>query len=239
MSGTADPAAPAASSAAAAPVVASGQPPAGAGVTPAVAATAQPAPVAPKVEGNVLGDGLTPEAPKEPEAPAEPIDPASYLETLKLPDGIAKDDPLLTAFLGGAAKGGMDGESVQAVVEAMGPEITKALSAPYEAWKAMQEEWQGAVKTDPLIGGDKTPAVVATINRALAQVSGDDLAAVKQALEITGAGNNPAIIRAFFRLSQGLVERSGPVTGTPTDPRPARNAALASMYPSAAKAAEG
>ena len=207
----------------------------------APAAPAVPAAAPPAVAGNVLGEAIQPDpaapaAPAVPEVAPEPIKPESYLEALKLPEGLAKDDPLLTSFLDGAARGGMDQESVQAVVEAMGPQITKALSAPYEAWKSLQEQWQGAVKTDPVIGGDKTAAVVATINRALTQVCGADLPAVKEALEITGGGNNPAIIKAFYLLAQGLVERSGPVTGTPTDPRPAGEAA-AKLYPSAAKAA--
>ena len=230
-----DPAAPAAAAAPTAPIAPV------AAAAPAAAPGVDPAP--PKVGGNVLGDALAP-APAEGTQPAEParieepaaeIRPESYLETLKLPDTIAKDDPLLTAFLAGAAKGGMDGESVQAVVDEMAPQIRTALAAPYEAWKTLQETWQNEVKTDPELGGDKTLGVISTVNRALALVGGTDLAAIKAALDVTGAGNNPAIIRAMYRLSKGLVEAAGPVTGTPADPKPAKDPARL-LYPSTVKA---
>lgn len=203
----------------------------------------------PKAEGNVLGDGLgakegeaapaeegaKPEGEKPAEeAPAEPIDPKSYLEGLKLPEGVTAEDPVLTAFLEGAAKGGMDAESVQAIVESIGPKMQETLAAPYQAWKDLQETWQGAVKADTEIGGDKLPGVVSTINRALTAVCGDMIGDIKTALETTGAGNNPAVIKAMYRMAKGLVEPSGPVTGTPPNPQPAKNPAKL-LYPSAAR----
>ncbi len=227
--------------------------PPAAGVAPASGEQGAPSKPAaaqvPKVDGNVLGDGLgakegeqaaaKPEGEKTgekaaEEAAPEPIDPKSYLEGIKLPDGITAEDPVLAAFLEGAAKGGMDAESVHAIVESIGPEMQKALAAPYQAWKDLQETWQGAVKADSEIGGDKLAGVVSTVNRALTAVCGDMLADIKTALETTGAGNNPAVIKAMYRMAKGLVEPSGPVTGTPPNPQPAKNPAKL-LYPSAAR----
>jgi hypothetical protein len=42
-----------------------------------------------------------------------------------------------------------------------------------------------------------------------------DHAAVKEALKITGGGNNPAIIKAFYKMAARLTEGSAPVTGKP------------------------
>lgn len=217
----------------------------GLGATPAVAPAPAPetapagvpapeAPKAPEPVTNLLAD-----APKEPVAPdpakpAEPaaeIKPESYLESLKLPDGTAKDDALLTAFLDGAAKSGMDQKSVQAIVDAMGPKLQAQLNAPREAWNTLQSEWQTKLKEHPEIGGAKLDGAVKTINQALAQtgVLNDDL---KQALVLTGAGNNPHIVHAFYKLASAFSE-GGPVTGAPTGQTAAKNPASL-LYPSTA-----
>ena len=65
------------------------------------------------------------------------------------------------------------------------------------------EKWAGEVKADPDIGGPRLSASVAAASRAIewARVPG-----LKEALDFTGAGNNPAIVKAFGRFGQALAE---------------------------------
>jgi hypothetical protein len=172
---------------------------------------------------------------KEGEPSAPEIKPEDY--KLELPDGIAADDPLLTAFLEGAAKGGMDNDSVQAVVKTLGPKLAEQMQAPMKAWIDLNEKWVAEVKADPVIGGDKLTSTQETVWQAMSLVSTpEETLAARQALGLTGAGNNPAIIKLLFNMAKRLVE-PGPVKGNaPTEP-PKSPAAL--LYPNHNSAAKG
>ena len=177
----------------------------------------------PATEGEKKGAG---EGEKEPPAP-EPMKPEDY--KLELPEGITADDPLLTAFLEGAAKGGMDNESVQAVVSALGPKLAEQMAAPMKAWTTLNETWQSEVKADPVIGGANLPATIKTVADAISLVSTPEEAqAAREALTMTGAGNNPAIVRLMHRMASRLVEKGAVQGRSPAESR----SAAAVLYPS-------
>jgi hypothetical protein len=225
-------AAPAAAPAEAAPAVASAE-------TPAAAAPAAETPASEQQE-SVLGKtllGAEPEKPAEGDTPgadtkegepsAPEIKPEDY--NVDLPEGIGKDDPLLVSFLEGAAKGGMDNESVQAVINTLGPKLVEQMQAPIKAWVDLNEKWVAEVQADPVIGGDKWPMAKETVLQAMTLVlTPEETRATREALGITGAGNNPAVIRLLYSMAKRLVE-PGPVKGNaPTEP-PKSAAAL--LYP--------
>lgn len=208
-------------------------------------AEGQPALVAPEaVPPTLLSDaapkkGETPtaEAPKEGEAPAkepekkdEPpeLKPEDYKITV--PEGFDTEDELYQTFLAGAAKGGLDNESVQALLDSLLPGYQKQILAPYEQWKALNTEWRGQVAADPEIGGANTPVVMANIHKAM-KLYGEP--ALLEAMETTGAGNNPAVLRFLNRVCSRLVE-PGPVMG---QPGAASRDRAAELYPSANKSA--
>lgn len=177
----------------------------------------------PATEGEKKGAG---EGEKEPPAP-EPMKPEDY--KLELPEGITADDPLLTAFLEGAAKGGMDNESVQAVVSSLGPKLAEQMAAPMKAWTTLNETWQAEVKADPVIGGANLPATIKTVADAISLVSTPEEAqAAREALTMTGAGNNPAIVRLMHRMASRLVEKGAVQGNSPAESR----SPAAVLYPS-------
>lgn len=177
----------------------------------------------PATEGEKKGAG---EGEKDTPAP-EPMKPEDY--KLELPEGIAADDPLLTAFLEGAAKGGMDNESVQAVVSSLGPKLAEQMAAPMKAWTSLNEQWQAEVKADPVIGGANLPATIKTVTDAINLVSTPEEARLaREALTMTGAGNNPAIVRLMHRMASRLVEKGAVQGNSPAESR----SAAAVLYPS-------
>lgn len=190
----------------------------------------------PKTEGDkpaTEGDKPATEGEKEKGAgegdkPApEPMKPEDY--KLELPEGITADDPLLTAFLEGAAKGGMDNESVQAVISSFGPKLAEQMAAPMNAWTTLNETWQAEVKADPVIGGANLPATIKTVADAISLVSTPEEAqAAREALTMTGAGNNPAIVRLMHRMASRLVEKGAVQGNSPAESR----SAAAVLYPS-------
>jgi hypothetical protein len=221
-------AAPAAAPAEAAPAAAPAE-------TPAAAAPAAEAPAA-KLDETVLDKTLLdaePEKPAEGDTPgadtkegepsAPEIKPEDY--NVELPEGIGKDDPLLVSFL----EGGMDNESVQAVINTLGPKLVEQMQAPIKAWVDLNEKWVAEVQADPVIGGDKWPMAKETVLQAMTLVlTPEETRATREALGLTGAGNNPAVIRLLYSMAKRLVE-PGPVKGNaPTEP-PKSAAAL--LYP--------
>lgn len=157
----------------------------------------------------------------------EAMKPEDY--KLTLPEGITAEDPLLVAFLDGAAKGNMDNDSVQAVITSLGPKLAEQMAAPMKAWTTLNEQWQTAVKADPVLGGANLDQTIATVAKAIDTVSASpaEAQAVREALTMTGAGNNPAIVRLLHSMATRLVEK-GAVTGnSPADSK----SAAAMLYP--------
>lgn len=214
-----------------------GAAPAAATGAPAAPDTTTDAPAAPVLPPTLLSAEPSAEADNQTEqdakaeptkaepTKAEPLNPEDY--KIDVPTGIDADDPLLTAFLEGAAKGGMDNDSVQAVISTLGPKLAEQIAAPMKAWIATNEAWQAEVKADPIIGGANLPATVKTISDALHLFSDQaEATAFREMLTATGAGNHPAAVRVLHKWASRLTEK-GAVQGTPA---PAARDAATLLY---------
>jgi hypothetical protein len=85
-------------------------------------------------------------------------------------------------------------------------QTSESANQPYEAWNQMQEQWVKEVKADPVLG-PKLNEVKTTISRAIDGLGDPKLAgAFREAMDYTGAGNNPAFIRTFYKLAQMITE---------------------------------
>jgi hypothetical protein len=124
----------------------------------------------------------------------------------------------------------------QRLVDFYSHKTLEAVNAPYDAWRKTQEEWVKQVKADPGIG-PRLSEVTQTISRAIDSLGDAKLASeFRAAMDYTGAGNNPAFIKAFYKLAQKVTE-GGHVSGRGPSPagqqRPGTTAGLGSraMYP--------
>jgi len=123
----------------------------------------------------------------------------------------------------------------QQLVDFYTAKTTESANQPYEAWNSMQEQWVKEVKADPQIG-PRLNEVKTTIARAIDGLNDPKLAAsFREAMDFTGAGNNPAFIKAFYKLAQmvtegGHVAGSGPSTASQRRAGEVPSAAQA-MYP--------
>jgi|SRR5262245_17642695 len=113
-------------------------------------------------------------------------------------------------------------------------------NAPFEAWNTMQEEWVKQVKADPQLG-PRLNEVKTTISRAIDSMGDPTLASqFREAMDYTGAGNNPAFIRTFYKLAQMITEGkhvagNGPSAASQRTPGQTTSAAGA-MYPNLPRA---
>jgi hypothetical protein len=243
MSETVAPAAPAAPAAAAPAAAGAAAAPGG---EPAVGTAPAAGSDAAAPGATLLGDAPSPDAAQAAEAPVEdkPAEPVVY-EDFTLPEGISKDAPMLDAFRQEAGKLGIPQDQAQALVTAVGERIAAeakaAGAAQLNAWVSTNEAWQAEIMADKEIGGTKFAAMKTSVAKLFDDfvgpvgskgVNGQFIEnparkALNEALLHTGAGNNPAIVRAIARIAAAHTE-GGFVAGSPAR-GPVDRAAL--MYP--------
>lgn len=164
----------------------------------------------------------------EPEKPAEPAAPAKVeYADLKVPEGIAADSASIKTFADTAQELGVPQAQAEALLAAVAPQIAEQLAAPLKQWNDTQREWQGQIKADKDFGGDRLPQTLATMARLLDNQALTD-PGMRDALRVTGMGNNPAFFRSFARYATALTEGSH-VGGAP--PAAPKRTAAETLYP--------
>lgn len=166
------------------------------------------------------------EPPKDPPAgdppkKDDPPAPAAFApDKLTLPEGMKTDDPLFQQYAGLMSDEAIGPqERGQKLLDLYTGAVKQAREAGTEAWNNVNKEWQGQTMADADIGGAKFPATKATIAKAIDTLPPDLAAGFRQALDITGAGNHPAMVKALHSFATRLTE-GGHVTGSPPSPGP-------------------
>jgi hypothetical protein len=155
----------------------------------------------------------------EPPKP-EPRAPEEYAEFTK-PEGLEFDPDALSEFKIFAKEQDLTQEQAQKLLEFGGAKIKAMTEAPYKLWAETQAKWQEEVKADPEIGGTKFQDSVKTA--ALVFEPGEsnpfvkdaaEAESLREALNATGAGNNPAIVKLFVKMGN-ILKEPGSLTGKP------------------------
>lgn len=146
----------------------------------------------------------TTEAPKT-ETPSV-FDAAKYTA----PEGISIDAEAMGKFSEVAKAQGLTQAQGDALIGMWNEMQAKAAEQQSSAWNALQDKWRNEITADKEFGGQKlTSEVLPTISRAISQFGSPEL---KDALNITGAGNNPAVIKFVYQMAKAVTE-GGPVQG--------------------------
>lgn len=158
---------------------------------------------------SLLDDDTTPPVAEEP----------ITAESIVAPEGITLDEEQLTPFLEIMNSPDLSrAELAQKLVDYQVSSQTAAGEAAEEAatsmWNDTQKEWQTAATALPEIGGAALPETLATIKKGLTAAGADK--ATFEALNLTGAGNHPALIKVLHSLTKGYAE-TPPVTGAPPE----------------------
>lgn len=92
----------------------------------------------------------------------------------------------------------------------------KAMLANSEAgsrsWSELQDKWANEVRADPEIGGQNWPKVESQIGGLLDTFGSPEL---REAFDLTGAGNNPHVVRFMSKVASVLSE-GGFISSNPT-----------------------
>lgn len=231
-------AAPAPAPVAAAPVAAPAAAPLAA-PAPAAAAPAAAEPLA-----NLFDDPAEKPPGEEGEKPpAEEAKPdGDPVYELTLPEGLELPDEMLSGVKAKLAAAKVSPDQAQtlfdeytAAIKSTGDRIRADLA---DGWTNTQKAWRAEIAADKEIGGAKQEGVIAQIRKGAETLLGS--AAAKElytALNITGAGNNPAIVRALNKAFS-LHAPATSVTGAPAGNTQAKSAG-STMYPNQGKTSLG
>lgn len=172
---------------------------------PAQAVTPEPALAeAPKAPASLLSDA----APAAPLAPPEPI---AY-EAFTWPEGIEADDAGLKPYTDLLANHQVPQETAQALLDLHIAETQRLAEAfrseQTTAWDAARADWRDRFMADEEIGGNKQQTTLARCAEVIDRFGGtpDQVKELRDTLALTGAGDHPAVIRAFANIARAFSE---------------------------------
>lgn len=203
--------------------------------SPSPSPESSPAPPSPSPEpaapNSIVGNAPAGDPPADPPAdtPKESAAPEPFaLDKLTLPENFVIPEDVGKQFSEVATKYGLTTEAAQDLVSLYATEAQKQANASYEAYERLNTEWVDSIRADKEVGGEKLDANLAKIGKFLGDPKFVD-PAFKEALNLTGAGNHPAVFKTMLKIAEALSE-GGPVGGSP--PASARPASIAeALYP--------
>jgi hypothetical protein len=130
---------------------------------------------------------------------------------------------------------GLTGPQAQKMVELAATAMKTNMDKLYGGWDKQQTDWVTEIKGDPEIGGAKLDEVKQTVSKVLDNAELSD-PKFREALNLTGAGNNPAVVRTLYRWAQRLSE-GGSVSGDPA--ARSKDGSLSNTRPGLAQAIYG
>lgn len=172
---------------------------------------------------------------KEGEKPTESKGAPEKYE-FKLPDGYELNEDV-NKEASEIFKGlNLDNAGAQKLVDFYIAKTQEAADAPYKMYSEYREQQQALVKADPEIG-PHLAKVKETVSKAIDSLGDPKLATeFRAAMDLTGAGDNLAFVKAFYKLAQRLTEGTHVTGGGPskfgqTAPGKVPQSAASAIYP--------
>ena len=196
--------------------------------TDSTAATDTPAAKAP--EGAIPAANAEAPAPAAGEAKPDGEAKADAPLELKLPDGFAVDDAVLGEFKALATEAKLAPEQAQKLVDFHVRAQESVYAKAQESFDAQAKAWQAETKADKEIGGREFEGTLKHARLALSRFGTPELT---QALEQSGLGNHPEVVRLLARVAKATAEDSsaGKHSTAQATPATSEDAFLRSMYP--------
>ncbi len=187
--------------------------------------------------------------PAKPEAKleAKPEGAPEKYGDFKAPDGYTLSADTIAAATPIFKELGLNQDQAQKLVDFHAKAMLDAAKAPQADYAALRTDWQTKVKSDTEIlgatSGGKTgmDAVKLDIGRAFAALPPALASEMKEAMDLTGAGDHPAIVKGMWKLAQFVTEGkhvsgAGPSPAGQKAPGSAPPTAAAAMYPNLPRA---
>lgn len=142
-------------------------------------------------------------APAESPAPQPAVPEAIVYEPFALPEGMSVEPEALEQAHALFAESRLPQKQAQRFIDLALAREKAAAERGVKAFHDLQAKWVAEIKADPEIGGERLGAAVASASRVLERLA---IPGLREALNMTGAGNHPAVVKAFVRIGRLLAE---------------------------------
>lgn len=189
-------------------------------------------------EGVTEGDkqGTTDTKPKDGKADEGPKGAPEKYTDFKLPEGFEMSEagkPILEKFSTFAREANLTQDQAQKFMDLYAEvEQTRAKSSK-DTFEAMNAEWRKQTETDKEFGGEKLKENLGFAAKAIEAFAGKTSAEFKDALNVTGIGNHPAMVRFLIAVGKA-VGQDKLIFGRGASDAPANKSAAEQMFPSLA-----
>lgn len=150
--------------------------------------------------------GKTPDT----EAPPQRVVPEKY--ELKLPEGSLLAPEHVAEVSAFAKEKALTNDEAQAVLERENAVVASYVEGKNKETETEVNSWLEAVKTDKEIGGDSFAKNAELAKRVIEKFGSKEF---KEALNSTGLGNHPELVRVFVRIGKQLAEDVLELPGNP------------------------
>jgi len=158
-------------------------------------------------------------------------------EDFKVPEGFTLDGEVASEASAIFKETNLTQADAQKLVDFYVKHTKQAFEAPFNAYMEKRQEWRDQINADPTMGGSKLNGVKVSIGRLIDSFGDAKVAeAFRDAMDFTGAGDNPAVVRGLFELSKRLTEGTavrgnGPATTGMREPGREVPSTAQAMYP--------
>jgi hypothetical protein len=141
--------------------------------------------------------------------------PETY-EDFTLPDGVEVDTRALESFVPVAKQLNLTQDEAQALIDYEAKRVEEFTTAQENSWTELKNEWKTATQSDKEIGGPAFDQSLANAKKFINAYGTNELV---EALNATGMGNHPEVIRAFARAGKAMSEDTLAIGGVSNSPR--------------------
>lgn len=153
----------------------------------------------------------------------EPSTGAPEKYELTMPEGMELDQETFEKFEPLFRKANLSNEMASELAGAYGEQISSlvqlasetAMSQLQQSWVDLNSEWQESLMKDPEYGGAKAHENFNVAKSVIDRFGGDDSGKIREALNVTGAGNNPEIMRLLYRVGRAMADDKLGFQGSP------------------------
>jgi len=162
--------------------------------------------------------------------------PEKYAD-FKVPEGYTLDGEVASEAQALFKKANLTQAHAQELVDFYIKQSKQAFEAPFNAYMDKRQSWRDEINADATIGGSKLNGVKVSIGRLIDSFGDAKVAeAFREAMDYTGAGDNPAVVRGLYELSKRLTEGTavrgnGPATTGMREPGREVPSTAQAMYP--------
>nr|DAN78204.1 MAG TPA: putative protease [Caudoviricetes sp.] len=118
----------------------------------------------------------------------------------KPPEGMEFDEETINLYAEAAKEAGLSQEKADIILGKIAPHLAQQ---QIKAIEKASSEWEAASRADPEFGGDKLNENLSVAAKAIEQFATPEL---KTLLNESRLGNNPEVIRLFYRVGKAISE---------------------------------